>query len=446
MNNQDFYRKMLAIAIPISLQSLIVSFLNTLDTMMISSLGPESIAGVGLANQVFFFFTMICFGTATGASVMIAQYHGRGDLAKLQKVNAFSCLITFVVACLFTLLAWLIPERILGLMIDDPAVIAEGSKYLRVVAWSYALTGVSFVNSVALRSTGNPRSPLTAAIVGFVFNAFFNYAFIFGKFGFPELGVVGAAVGTIIARLMELLVIFYTVSRYDCPLNGSIKEMFNFKGDFIQNFLRITFPVIVNETFWGLGQVLYSVAYAMVGTKETAAIQVVFAIQNLAFVLIRGLSNACTIMLGNTIGRGVMDVVYPHAIRFLKMGGVIALFVGLFLSVTPSISLQLFPNLTPEVYELCKTLLNYMGFIFILKAINSILIVGVLRGGGDTKYSLFLEMGSVWLVGVPLAFLGAAVLNFSIQWVVMLAATEEITKLVIGLFRVKSKKWIHQIS
>lgn len=444
-NKKEFYRGMLAIAIPIALQNLIVSSLNTLDTMMISNLGPEAIAGVGLANQVFFFFTMVVFGTATGSSVMIAQYHGRDDYPSLQKVNALSNIIAMGTALVFMFCALFIPHEIIGLMIDDPAVIDSGAQYLRAVAWTYPLTGISFVCGVALRSTGNARSPLIGSIIGFIFNAFFNYVLIFGKFGFPALGVVGAALGTIIARTAELLVILYAITRYDSPLYGPIKEMLNFKKEFIQRYMKVTVPVIINETLWGLGQVMYSVAYAMVGTNETAAIQVVVALQNLTFVLIRGLGNACTVILGNTIGKGLMDRVYPYAIRFLKMGAYIALIIGLFISLLPQIGLLLFPSLTPEVYQLCLTLLRYMGVIFILKALNSILIVGVLRGGGDTKFSLFLEMGSVWFVGVPLAFMGAALWHLPIQWVVILASTEEITKLSIGLLRVKSKKWIHEI-
>ncbi|MBG9981172.1 MATE family efflux transporter [Facklamia lactis] len=443
--NKEFYRRMLAIAIPIALQSLIVSSLNTLDTMMISTLGSETIAGVGLANQVFFFFTMICFGTATGSSVIISQYYGREDYQSLQKVNSFSTIIAIMVGLFFTSMAILIPKQIISLMIDDPLVIQAGARYLSVVSLSYIITGISFVNGVSLRSTGNPRAPLVGAIVGFLFNAFFNYILIFGKLGFPALGVLGAAIGTIIARFAELGVLLYAMTRYDSPLRGPLKPMFQYNSDFTQRFMRITFPVIINETFWGLGQVLYSVAYAIVGTEATAAIQVVVAIQNLAFVLIRGLSNSCTVIIGNTIGRGDLDDAYPYGIRFLKMGAIIGTLVGLFLALTPNISLQLFPNLSPNVYQLCVTLLRYMGIVFLLKGFNAILVVGVLRGGGDTKYSMYLEMGSVWLVGVPLAFMGASLLKLPIQWVVLLASMEEVTKVIIGLIRVKSKKWVNEI-
>ncbi len=441
----QFYKQMLKIAIPIALQSLIVSSLNTLDTVMITNLGDATIAGVGLANQVFFFFMMICFGIGTGSSVMIAQYHGRKDLGAIRKVNAFSSILALIVGLIFTVLAVLFPHFIIGLMINDLDVINSGAQYLQVIAFSYMITGFSFANGITLRSTGNPRGPLLASIMSFFFNAFFNYVLIFGKFGFPELGVVGAAVGTIIARTTELFIIILQSIKDDGPLKGDLREMCQFDKPFIKKYIDITAPVIVNETFWALGQVLYSVAYALVGTEATAAIQVIVAIQNIAFVIIRGLSNSCTIILGSTIGRGHLDKVYPYAIRFFKIGTVFAVALGLFMALIPEVSLSLFNNLSAQVYQLSLELLRVMGFLFIIKAFNSILIVGVLRGGGDTRYSMAVEMTSVWLVGVPLAFIGAAILKLPIHWVVVLAAMEEFTKAIIGFIRVRSKKWIHQI-
>lgn len=446
LNSKDFYKEMLAIAIPIALQNLIVSSLNTLDTVMISTLGSAAIAGVGLANQVFFFYSMICFGTGTGSSVMISQYYGRRDFDNLKKVNALSNLIAFGTGIIFTLLAILIPQQLIGLMIKDPLVIEAGAKYLRLVALSYILTGFSFSTGISLRSTGNPKAPLVAAIVGFVCNAFFNYVFIFGKLGFPELGILGAAVGTIIARTAEASILLYVSTRYHCPLRGRLEELFDFSQEFIQRFIKITLPVIINETFWGLGQIMYSVAYANVGTDATAAIQIVIAIQNMAYVLVRGLSNSCTIILGKTIGQGLMDAVYPYAMRFFKLGTLLALIIALFIGLNPDLLLSFFGHLSPVVYNLSRTLLIFVGFLFTVRAFNSILVVGVLRGGGDTQYSMYLEMGSVWLVGVPLAFIGAVVLKLPIQWVFLMASMEEITKASFGLLRVRSKKWVHEIN
>lgn len=441
----NFYRRMLGIAIPIAIQSLIISSLNTLDTVMISTLGTAPIAGVGLANQVFFFFTMICFGIGTGASVMISQFNGRGDQVNVKRTNALAWTLSVATATVFTIAAFFFPHHILAMMIKDPAVIKSGAAYLQVVSLSYVLTGFSFTNGIGLRSTGNAKAPLMASIISFGFNAFFNYVLIFGKFGFPQLGVVGAASGTIMARIAEMAVIIYVGRQHGGILSGIFRDTFAFDKTFLAKYFRITSPVIINETLWGLGQVFYSIAFAMVGTQATAAIQVGVAVQNIAFVIIRGLSNSCTIMLGNAIGRGHMDRIFPYAMRFMKMGTLVSILVGLTLYLTPTWTLALFGSLTPELHQLAASLLQVMGCLFIFRGFNSVLIVGVLRGGGDTRYSMYLETFSVWGVGVPLAFIGAALLHLPIQWVLILAAMEEVTKSIIGSFRMASKHWIHVI-
>lgn len=446
VKKDDFYKVMLQIAIPVSLQSLITSALNTLDTMMISSLGDATIAGVGLANQVFFFFIMICFGISTGSSVMISQYWGRRDARNARRVNGLSTLISFVLGVVFTLIAIFLPTQILTMMTSDPEVIAEGALYLKAAAFSYITAGLSFALGNSLRSTGDARTPLIATMVGFVLNAFFNYVFIFGALGFPELGVVGAAIGTIIARAVELLIIFYSIKSYDGPLNASVKESLDFDKAFIQRFITVVWPVIFNETFWALGQVLYSVAYAIVGREATAAVQVTVAIQNIAFVIVRGLGSSCTIMIGNGIGRGDIEDVYEYAHRFVRIALITGVVIGSIMGLTPEISLKLFGSLSGEVHYLAVILLQVMGVVFVLKSINSVIIVGILRGGGDTRFSMLLEMCCVWLVGVPLAFIGAAFLNLPIYWVVALVSVEEVVKIIFGTRRLRSRKWVHQIA
>ena len=326
---QHFYRQMLAIAIPVSLQNLLTSFLNTLDTIMISSLGDASIAGVGLANQVFFLFTLICFGIHTGSAVLFSQYWGVRDTKKVQAVNQMSLLLSTAVSVVFMLFGILFPQEILRLFTQDPLVVQAGGDYLRVAALSYVFTAWSFAMTNALRTTGSPKVPLVATICSFITNAFFNYVFIFGKFGAPALGVVGAAVATLIARMVEVGVLFGVVSFYSGPIHLPIGRYWSkISKGFWMSFWVTTFPVIVNETFWALGQVFYSAAYAMVGTQATAAVQVAVAVQNLSFILVRGVGSSCSIMLGNRVGRNELEQAQQEAKRFLMISLVIGVIIG----------------------------------------------------------------------------------------------------------------------
>lgn len=400
-----FLKSMLSIAIPIALQNLITSSLNMVDTLMISSLGESSIAAVGLANQVFFFYALINFGINSGSSIFISQYWGREDIFSIRKVLGLSVSLSTITGIIFTLGAFFFPEFIMGIFIKEPEVVKLGADYLRIVSLSYIITAIGFAYSIALRSTGRPKVPMMVSAISFVTNTVFNYLLIFGKFGFPQLGVKGAAWGTLIARIVEIIFILYIVYSTNGPLAASPKELLDWNKEFVNKYLNTISPVILNETFWSLGQVMYSIAYARIGKEATAAIQLTTTIQNIFFVLVRGLANACAVMVGNKIGAGDKEEAYEYAIQFLTLSTLIGLIFGVIMALTPDLTLKVFKNLEPNLYEITRKLLVIMGLSFFIRTYNSTAIVGVLRGGGDTRFSMFLEMGAVWLVGVPLAFL-----------------------------------------
>lgn len=444
--DKKFLKAMLAIALPITLQNLITSSLNMVDTLMISSLGQASIAAVGLANQLFFFYFLIVFGINSGSSIFIAQFWGKDDIPNIKRILGLAVTLSSVVGVIFTIVAFFKPEFVMQIFIKEPEVVKLGSDYLRIVSLSYIITAIAFAYSVAARSIGQARMPMVVSAISFVTNTVFNYLLIFGKFGFPELGVKGAAYGTLIARIVELGFILYASYSNLGPLNATIKELTDWNKEFVNRYLKTTYPVILNEGFWALGQVMYSIAYARIGEEATAAVQIATTIQNVFMVISRGLANACTVMVGNKIGAGDEEEAYNYATQFLTMATLFGLVLGITLSLSPDLTLKLFRNLEPNLYNLSKKMLVVMGIFFFLKMFNSTLIVGVLRGGGDTTFSLVIEMGAVWLVGVPLAFIGALVFKLPVYLVVALVSLEEVTKAIIGLPRVKSKRWVKNVT
>jgi len=446
LGNRDFLKSILVIAIPIALQNLIISSLNMIDTLMISELGKSSIAAVGLANQLFFFYSLILFGINSGSSIFISQYWGKKDKDNIKRILGVAVVLTTFTGLLFTIVALFFPEIIMKFFIKEELVIKLGSDYLRIVSLSYIITGISFSYSIASRSVGHAKMPMIVSFISFITNAVFNYILIFGHFGFPKLGVKGAAYGTLIARIVEILFILYFVYKEIDPLAANIKELTSWPKGYLKRFFKTTYPVVINEALWALGQVMYSVAYARIGEEATAAVQVAATIQNLFFVLVRGLANACTVIVGNKIGEGKEEESYEYAIQFLAMSVISGLVLGVILFLTPDLTLKLFRNLDFDVYNLSRNLLMVMGLFYFIRTFNATLIVGVLRGGGDTSFSMYLEMGSVWLVGVPLAFLGALIFKFPVYLVFVLVSLEEVVKAAIGLPRVKSKKWIKNVT
>ncbi len=444
--NKDFFKMMISIALPITLQNLVASSVNMLDTLMITSLGKESLAAVGLANQVFFFYAVTIFGVATGSSIFIAQFWGKKDTKNIARILGISLTIVVVLGTVFTLAALIVPEFIMKIFSNDKEVIRLGVDYLRIVSLSYIITGISFAYAVASRSIGQAKMPMAVSMVSFVTNALFNYLLIFGKFGFPQLGIKGAAYGTLIARTLEIILILYSIySSKKSPLAHSFSDMTDWTAIFVKKYFKTAYPVILNEAFWSLGTVLYSIAYAKIGTEAAAAVQILNTVQNIFMVMSRGLANSCTVMVGNKIGADEEEKAVEYANSFMILSAALGLTLGILLFFTTDVILIFFRNLTPGLHDASKKLLIVSAAFFLIKSFNGTMIVGVLRGGGDTKFSMILEMGSVWLVGVPLAFLGALVFKFPVYYVSLMVNMEEVVKASIGIFRVKSKKWVTNV-
>ncbi|MBU5437343.1 MATE family efflux transporter [Tissierella sp. MSJ-40] len=442
-----FLKSMIAIALPITLQNLITSSLNMVDTLMISSLGEASIAGVGLANQIYFFYSVLVFGVASGASIFIAQLWGKEDTSNIKRILGLSTSLSSMIGLIFTILAFFTPQYLMRIFTKDVEVIKIGSDYLRIVSFSYIINAVSISYGVASRSIGDAKMPMRVSGISFLVNTFFNWLLIFGKLGFPALGVKGAAYGTLIARIVEVIFTLYAIySDRQGVLAGNIKELTSWNKDFIFSFLKTSYPVILNEGFWSLGMVMYSIAYARIGKEAAAAVQISNTVLNVFMVIARGLANACTVMVGNKIGAGEEDEAITYGMRYLIIATTSGILLGIVLYFSSDLILKMFRNLTPELYNTSKKMLTVIALFFFVKTFNATMIVGILRGGGDTTFSMLLELGTVWLVGVPLAFIGALVLKLPVYLVQVLITADEVVKAIIGIPRIVSKKWVRNVT
>lgn len=442
--DKNFYKAMIGIALPIALQNLITSSLNMVDTVMIGELGEAQIAAVGLANQYFFLFAVIMFGINSGAAIFVAQFWGKEDVQNIRRILGIALISGGVLSTLFTLGALLAPGTILRVFTEDLKVIEMGSEYLRVIALSYFITGVSLTYSFACRSIGHAKLPMVVSAIALGSNTILNYILIFGNFGFPALGVKGAAIATVIARVIEVTVLLVVIYKNNYPLAGKLHEFLDLNKEFLSKFFKTTTPVILNEGFWSLGISMYSAAYARIGTEAIASVQISNTVQNIFMVVSMGLGNACAVMIGNKIGSGDEETAVDYAKRFSIIGPLVGVVIGVALIVFSPFVLRLF-SVSPAVYAASRKILIVMGLLMAIKIFNIILIVGIFRSGGDTKFSMFLEMGSVWLVGVPLAFFGARVLMLPVYLVVALVAIEEVVKMLIGMPRFISRKWVRNV-
>jgi putative MATE family efflux protein len=441
-----FYNKMFAIAIPIMLQNLMSSLLNMVGTVMVGVLGEAQLAAVGLANQVFFVFFLLIYGINSGCGIFIAQYWGNKDEDNIRRTVGFSVVVGALVGLLFTMIVLFLPRQIMQLFTVDNAVIEYGIIYMRFVSFSYILTSVSIAYSFAARNIGDVSIPMFISAVSLIINGVFSFILIFGYFGFPRLEVEGAAIATVLARLGETMALVYWVYivRKNKVISPRLKDIKRLNLKYIRNILTTAIPVILNDVFWALGMTMYSAAYARIGTAAIAAIQIANTAQNIFIVISIGLASSCAVMLGNEIGSGDKERAMLYAKRFLIIGTSAGLVLGVILILISPIVLLMFSN-SQAVQQLAQKIMLIMGIFLWCRFMNSILVVGVLRSGGDTTFSMILETCSVWLVGVPLAFAGALWWHLPVYLVYTLICLEELIKAYFGLKRVRSNKWVRDV-
>lgn len=442
--DKTFYKKIFVIALPIIIQNFITSSLNIVDTIMIGKLGEVEIASVGIGNQYFFLFNILIMGMFSGMAVYTSQYWGRKDIASIKKVVGLGSLLAVIIGVLFTVVALISPSFIVSIFNKSTDVIRLGSEYLGVVCLSYVFTALTFNFATALRCIEKTSIPMLVSAVALITNTFLNWVFIFGNLGASAMGVKGAAIATLIARVLEttILIVYIYISK--SVLAGKIKGLFSFSRDFVKMIFITMIPVLLNEGCWGLGSVMYNVIYGRIGTQAIASVQIATTVYNLFMVVIFGIGSASLVIVGNEIGRGDKDKGYKYGKKCVMLGCIVGVILSLGLILLSNQIVTLY-DVSEQVRIWARNILYVIAFIMVIRVYNIIIIVGVLRGGGDAKVSLAIEASTMWLIGVPVAFIGAFILKLPVYQVYALCTLEEIVKGVFCLRRFKSKKWINNL-
>ena len=444
IETKPLYKTLVKVALPIALQSLISSSLNLVDNLMVGNLGEVELAAVGLSTQFFFIQWGVMFGFASGTCAFMAQFWGKKDVVSIRKATGFTMVLCFGMSMLFFLPAFFCPERILRIMTDIPEAILLGKDFVQVAAISFLTISITMPFSAALRATQQTDIPLKISILVFSTNTFLNYVLIYGHFGAPELGVKGAALATAISRVLELGLMLYVIFGRKNLIAGSLRDFFGWQKPLAMKILMTATPVMINETMWSLGMAAYNAAYGRMSVTDYAAIQAANTLNTVFILVIFSLGDAVLILVGQRIGMGQMDYAFALAKRLLKIGIYSGIISGTFLILTAQLVIRLF-NFTPEGQHYALLIIAIYGIFMPLKIYNGLNIVGTLRCGGDTSFAMFVEIGTVWLIGVPMVFWGALWLELPIYAVVLLAQMEEIVKLGICRKRFLSKKWLKNI-
>lgn len=445
MQNTDFYRKTARLAVPIMLQNMITIGVNMADNIMVGSLGENALSAVALANQFINIYQCSCMGLGQGASVMTARFWGMNHKEALKQTITITTRICLILGIIFTAFTYFFPERIMRLFIGESAVITEGIRYLKMLSVSCLLMGMSLTYSNVYRSIGNASWPLISSIFAFILNIGCNYIFIFGKLGAPVMGVEGAALGTLIARIFEFVFICGHMVFIDKKITYRLKDLFMNCRNLIREFVRISLPVVISDTLYGFGNSVVSMVMGRIGSQFVSANSITLVTQQLSTVFIQGTAQSASVVIGNSLGEGKADRAKKEANLFLKMGLWMGVLAGGIIILISGPVIRCY-NITEETILIAKQLMYSIGFIMIFRGMGSIMTKGVLRGGGDTRFLMAADVLFLWIASIPLGYLTGVVLGVPAFWVYFFLKIDEVMKCFWCIRRLKSGKWIKKIS
>lgn len=444
VKDKVFYRQLASLAIPIAAQQMITVGVNMMDNIMLGQLGEVPMSGATLANNFITIYQIMCMGLGMGASVLVSRFFGMGDQKNVKKAINIMFRLELVIASFFAVISLLMPASVMGIFSMEEAVITAGTGYLMISAPCFYLNGYAVTTSLVMRSVGKANIPLYSACVSFFINIFFNWVFIFGKLGAPAMGVNGAALGTLIARVVEFAIMMGFLFFKDETIGMRLKDLTMPVRELVPEYIRISIPVLISDTLLGVGNSVVAVVMGHIGSSFVAANAITTIVSQLATVVIQGISQASCTITGLTLGKGEVKKAQHQGITFAALGFIIG-GVGCVLILLLSDLIIGFYNIEPETKELAGILMRALAFVIWFQAANSILSKGVLRGGGDTRFLMVFDILFLWVASIPLGALAGLYWHLPAFWIYILLKIDQFLKCFICVRRLMSGKWIKKI-
>lgn len=441
----QFYKNVFALVLPMALQNLINVGVTSADVIMLGKVGEIALSSSSLAGQIYFILSLILFGLTSGAAVITAQYWGKKDIATIEKVLGISMQIGVTLGLLFFAASQLIPETLMKIFTSEQPVIEEGIKYLKIVSWSFPLAAASLVYLNIMRSVEKVIISTVVYLVSLVVNVIFNAIFIFGLGPAPVMGVSGAALATLIARVVELMIVIVYAMKMNRDVCLRLKNLLTREKVLMQDFKVYALPVILNELAWGTGISAIAAIIGHMGSGAVAANAIAQVTRQLAMVVTIGVANATAIILGRTIGEKREELAIIYGNRLAKLSAVLGACGAVVVLCVGPIAKR-FMTLTPEASGYLSQMILIMALYVLCQAVDMTYIVGAFRAGGDTRIGLILDGVTLWGICIPLGFIGAFVLDFPVWAVYLCLTSDEMLKLPFSHMRYRSGKWIRNIT
>jgi putative MATE family efflux protein len=442
---RNFYKMVFSLVLPMALQNLINVGVSTADVVMLGKVSETSLSASSLAGQVQFIMSLILFGLTSGAAVLTAQYWGKKDIRTIEKILGITMRIALMVSILFTILVLLFPIPVMHIFSNEADVIEQGADYLRIIAFSYVIMAITIIYLNIMRSVERVIIATVVYTVSLITNIILNAIFIFGLLGLEPMGIRGAALATLISRILELvIVIIYAVFK-NRILRFHFSDLFIHDKILFRDFMKYSIPVMLNELIWGAGTSVNAAIIGHLGKSVVAANSVTQVTRQLSMIVAFGVANATAIILGKVLGEGKDELAKIYAKRFVRMTILLG-FIGAGVILIASQIARQTLSLSDEARNYLSFMMFVMSYFAIGQAFNTTLVVGVFRAGGDTNFGLFLDATTMWCGSILLGAIAAFVFRLPIPVVYMILMSDEIIKIPLTIWRYKSMKWVNNVT
>ncbi len=443
--DKRFYRLLFSIALPIAVQNLITFMVSMVDTLMVGDLGEIQLSAVSIANNLFFVLTILMFGLAGGSNIMISQYWGKGNVKTIHKILAIMYRVCLLITGIFIFIALFLPKYFMGIFTTDKAVIDFGASYLRIVCIGYLFYSITNCTIMMLRSVKTVSISIIVYTASLVVNSILNWIFIFGNLGAPELGIRGAAIATVCARITEFSIVLVFMFIYERKIGLKIEHLLKLDKEILKDYVGLCTPVLCNELLWAIGASMISVIVGRMGTEVVAANSINGVAHQFVTVFIFGMSNATAVIIGNTIGEGKKEKAKEYAYSIGIFSVVMGCISGLMILLIKPFVVN-FYNVSYSTKLIAMEIMTVTSGIIVFQSLASNFMMGVLRGGGDAKFVLINDLIFMWLVAIPGGFFVAFVLELPVALVFLVIKCDEILKSLTSVYRVISGKWINDVT
>ncbi|MGU8278218.1 MATE family efflux transporter [Clostridium perfringens] len=443
--DKRFYRLLFSIALPIAVQNLITFMVSMVDTLMVGALGEIQLSAVSIANNLFFVLTILMFGLAGGSNIMISQYWGKGNVKTIHKILAIMYRVCLLITGIFIFIALFLPKYFMGIFTTDKAVIDFGASYLRIVCIGYLFYSITNCTIMMLRSVKTVSISIIVYTASLVVNSILNWIFIFGNLGAPELGIRGAAIATVCARITEFSIVLVFMFIYERKIGLKIEHLLKLDKEILKDYVGLCTPVLCNELLWAIGASMISVIVGRMGTEVVAANSINGVAHQFVTVFIFGMSNATAVIIGNTIGEGKKEKAKEYAYSIGIFSIVMGCISGLMILLIKPFVVN-FYNVSYSTKLIAMEIMTVTSGIIVFQSLASNFMMGVLRGGGDAKFVLINDLIFMWLVAIPGGFFVAFVLELPVALVFLVIKCDEILKSLTSVYRVISGKWVNNVT